>query len=117
MTRKTVNVVFYRSDGGREPVKEWLLKLDKDDRSVIGTDLKTVEYGWPLGMPLVRGFSGKANSDLCELRSDLSNGRIARVVFTMFHGDMVLLNGFIKKSQKTPDQELAKARGRKKNLV
>lgn len=59
MTRKTVNVVFYRTANFREPVKEWLLKLDKDDRSVIGTDLKTVEYGWPLGMPLVRGFSGK----------------------------------------------------------
>ncbi|MCL7943635.1 type II toxin-antitoxin system RelE/ParE family toxin [Marinobacter sp. ATCH36] len=117
MTRKTVNVVFYRTTNGREPVKEWLLKLDKNDRSVIGTDLKTVEYGWPLGMPLVRGFSGKANSDLWEVRSDLSDSRIARIIFTMFRGDMVLLNGFIKKTQKTPDHELAKARDRKKNLV
>lgn len=45
MTRKTVNVVFYRTANDREPVKEWLLNLDKDDLSVIGTDLKTVEYG------------------------------------------------------------------------
>jgi len=117
MTKKTVNVVFYRTMSGREPVKEWLLNLSKGDRSVIGIDLKTVEYGWPLGMPLVRGFSGKANSDLGEVRSDLSNGRIARVIFTMFQGDMVLLNGFIKKTQKTPAQELEKARDRKKNLV
>lgn len=117
MTGKIVSVVFFRTANGREPVKEWLLKLDKDDRSIIGTDLKTVEYGWPLGMPLIRGFSGKANSDLWEVRSDLSNSRIARVIFTMFCGDMVLLNGFIKKTQKTPDQELAKARDRKKNLV
>lgn len=117
MTGKIVRVVFYRTANGREPVKEWLLSLSKDDRSLIGTDLKTVEYGWPLGMPLVRGFSGKANSDLWEVRSDLSEGRIARVIFTMFHGEMVLLNGFIKKTQKTPDQELKKARDRKKNLV
>lgn len=117
MTGKIVRVCFYRTANGREPVKEWLLQLDKDDRSIIGTDLKTVEYGWPLGMPLVRGFSGKANADLWEVRSDLSNSRIARVIFTMFRGDMVLLNAFIKKTQKTPDQELAKARDRKKNLV
>jgi phage-related protein len=117
MTGKIVSVVFYRTVNGREPVKEWLLKLNKDDRSVIGIDLKTVEYGWPLGMPLVRGFSGKANADLWEVCSDLSGGRIARVIFAMFRGDMVLLNGFIKKTQKTPDQELAKARDRKKNLV
>lgn len=76
-----------------------------------------MEYGWPLGMPLVRGFSGKANSDLWEVRSNLSNSRIARVIFTMFRGDMVLLNGFIKKTQKTPDQESAKARDRKRDLV
>lgn len=117
MTRKIVRVVFYRTANGREPVKEWLLSLSKDDRSLVGKDLKTVEYGWPLGMPLVRGFSGKANSDLWEVRSDLPDGRIARVIFTMFCGDMVLLNGFIKKTQKTPDQELKKARDRKKNLV
>ena len=117
MTRKIVRVVFYRTANGREPVKEWLLSLSKDDRSLVGTDLKTVEYGWPLGMPLVRGFSGKGNSDLWEVRSDLSGGRIARVIFTMFQGDMVLLHGFIKKTQKTPDQELKKARDRKKNLV
>jgi len=117
VTGKIVRVLFYRTDNGREPVKEWLLSLSKDDRSLIGTDLKTVEYGWPLGMPLVRGFSGKANSDLWEVRSDLSGGRIARVIFTMFRGDMVLLNGFIKKTQKTPDQELKKARDRKKDLV
>jgi hypothetical protein len=54
MTGKIVSVVFYRTVNGREPVKEWLLKLDKNDRSIIGTDLKTVEYGWTLGMPLVR---------------------------------------------------------------
>lgn len=117
MTRKIVRVVFYRTASGREPVKDWLLELSKEDRSLVGTDLKTVEYGWPLGMPLVRGFSGRANSDLWEVRSDLSDGRIARVIFTLFGGDMVLLNGFIKKTQKTPDQELKKARDRLKHLV
>jgi len=117
MTQKIVSVVLFRTANGREPVKEWLLSLDKEDRALIGADLKTVEYGWPLAMPLVRGFSGKGNSDLWEVRSDLPGGRIARVIFTMFQGEMVLLNGFIKKTQKTPDRELSKARDRKKHLA
>lgn len=117
MTRKIVKVVFYRTVSGKEPVKEWLLGLNKHDRSVIGTDIKEVEYGWPLGMPLVRSLSGKNNKDLWEVRSDLSDGRIARVIFTLFEGKMVLLSGFIKKTQKTPENELAKARLRMSNIA
>lgn len=117
MTIKIVSVVFYRTASGNEPVKEWLLELSKADRTVIGTDLKEVEYGWPLGMPLVRSLSGKNNKHLWEVRSELTGGRIARIIFTMFKGKMVLLSGFIKKSQKTPDNELEKAKARKGSLV
>ncbi len=114
---KIVNVAFYKNEGGNEPVKDWLLDLDKAERSAIGTDLKTVEYGWPLGMPLVKSLSGKRNKDLWEVRTDLPNGTIARVIFTMSKGRMVLLHGFIKKTQGTPKNDLELARVRKINLV
>src|SRR6516162_8458188 len=92
---------FYRSDGGREPVREWLKSLTPEDRKVIGEDLKDVE-SWPIGMPLVRSLCG----GLWEVRSSLAGGRIARAIFCVEHGCMVLLHGFIKKTQKTPKHDL-----------
>ena len=67
---------FYRSDAGREPVREWLKNLDVEDRKVIGEDIKDVEFSWPIGLPLVRSL-GK---ELWEVRSSLPRGRIARVI-------------------------------------
>lgn len=100
-------VVFYRTTAGREPVREWLRGLDRDARRVIGEDVKTVQYGWPLGMPLVRSLG----DGLWDVRSRLRDG-VARVVFFAERGVMVLVHGFIKKSQKMPDGELALARRR-----
>ena len=102
-----LSVAFFRTASGNEPVREWLKSLPREERRIIGEDIKTVQFGWPLGMPLVR----KLDKALWEVRSRLSN-RIARVIFTGGEGRMVLLHGFIKKSQKTPqeDLELAKAR-------
>jgi len=99
---------FYRSTSGREPVREWLKhELSPGARQVIGADIKTVQEGWPLGMPLVR----KLDTQLWEIRSRIPEG-IARVLFTLAGTDMVLLHGFIKKSDKTPrdERELAKQR-------
>ena len=76
---KRIIAKFYVSSSGVEPVRDWLLKLDKTDRVIIGQDIKTVEFGWPIGMPMAR----KLSSDLWEVRSDISNGRIARVIFTI----------------------------------
>jgi len=92
---------------GNEPVREWLKALPREDRKTIGEDIKTVQFGWPLGMPVVR----KMGKDLWEVRSRLGN-RIARTLFTVDDNLMVLLHGYIKKSQKTPqkDLELAKRR-------
>ena len=106
-TEPILTVVFFRSETGREPVREWLKSLPREERRIIGEDLKTVQFGWPLGMPLVR----KLHKGLWEVRSRLRD-RIARVMFTAGEGRMVLLHGFIKKSQKTPkeDLELAKTR-------
>jgi phage-related protein len=102
-----LRVVFFRTAAGREPVREWIKSLPRDDQKAIGSDILTVQYGWPLGMPLVR----KLEEDLWEVCSTLGN-RIARVLFTVEGAVMVLLHGFIKKSRKTPPEDLQLARQR-----
>jgi phage-related protein len=102
--RKRVAVAFFRTNSGREPVRDWLKELDPDDRRIVGNDLQTLEYGWPIGMPLCRSL--KSHKGLWEVRSNLSSGRIARVLFCVTGGRMVLLHAFIKKAQKTPEREL-----------
>ena len=106
-----LTVVFYRKETGNEPVREWLKSLKRDDRKAIGEDIKTAQFGWPLGMPLIR----KLETDLWEVRSTFSHG-IARVLFTVEDNIMVLLHGFVKKSQKTPANELITARKRLADL-
>jgi phage-related protein len=93
---------FYRLDSGREPVREWLLGLDAAARKVIGEDIKDVEFSWPIGMPLVRSLG----HGIWEVRSSLAGGRIARVLFCVEPDCMVLLHGFMKKTKKTPQQEI-----------
>ena len=111
MDEPILSVVFFRTEAGTEPVREWLRELTVEDRKTIGIDIKTVQYGWPLGMPLVR----KMEPGLWEVRCDIADG-IARVLFTAKSGQMVLLHGFVKKTQKTPDNELKTARNRLKQL-
>jgi phage-related protein len=106
-----LTVRFYCSSTGREPVREWLKAMSAEDRKVIGIDLKTVQYGWPLGMPLVR----KMENALWEVRSNLLHGTV-RILFTVIGTDMVLLHGFEKTSAKTPTRELATALTRLKEL-
>ena len=48
-----LEVVFYRTESGNEPVRAWLQGLNKQDKKTIGGDIKTVQYGWPIGMPVV----------------------------------------------------------------
>lgn len=101
----TVN--FYRTDAGNEPVRDWLKELHRDDKRIIGEDIKTAQLGWPLGMPLIR----KIDKNLWEVRSSLPDG-IARVLFTVDESQMILLHGFIKKSNKTPQNEIKTATAR-----
>jgi phage-related protein len=105
--RRPVPVVFFKLDSGREPVREWLKALDQSSRKRIGADIKTLQFGWPIGMPLAR----KIDVDLWELRSPLTN-RIARTFFTVYEEQIVLLHSFCKKTQKTPIKELTLARRR-----
>lgn len=93
---------FYRSDSGREPVREWLKGLDTSDRKIIGEDIKDVEFSWPIGMPLVRPLG----RELWEVRSALPHGRIARVLFCVEENCMILLHGFMKKPKKHPNGKL-----------
>jgi phage-related protein len=104
-------LAFFRTDRGREPVREWLLSLPPAERQIIGTDLLDVQYSWPIGMPLVR----KLDTDLWEVRSDLGD-RIARVLFTIEETTLVALHGFIKKSQRTPKDDLNLAKKRLQTL-
>ena len=110
---KKLPASFYSSPGGKERVREWLLDLDDEDRRVVGLDIATAEFGWPVGMPLCRSL-GKG---LWEIRSNISNGRIARVIFVVSEGRMVLLHGFVKKTQKTPKPDLEVAEKRKKEIM
>ncbi|MDY0185767.1 MAG: type II toxin-antitoxin system RelE/ParE family toxin [Desulfuromonadaceae bacterium] len=107
MNTPILDVRFFATNRGNEPVREWLKSLPANERRTIGEDIKTVQFGWPLGMPLVR----KMAKDLWEVRIHLQE-RIARVLFTVAGSTMVLLHGFIKKSQATPPEELNVARRR-----
>lgn len=102
-------VRFYRSKSGKEPVRDWLRGLPRQSKKAIGEDIKTVQFGWPLGMPLVRTLGPL----LWEVWSAVPEG-IARTVFTVDGTCLVLLHAFIKKSQKTPQAELEVAKARQK---
>jgi phage-related protein len=110
---KRLPAAFYQSASGREPVREWLKALAIEDRKIIGEDIKDVEFSWPIGMPLCRPLG----RGLWEVRSDLTQNRIARVLFCIHDGRMVLLHSFIKKTQKTPDDDLELAIRRKKEIT
>jgi phage-related protein len=107
---KRVPAIFYRTEAGGEPVRDWLKELSSEDRKRIGEDIKTVEFGWPIGMPVCRPMGG----GIYEVRSNLAQNRIARVLFYIDKkGRMVLLHGFIKKTRKTPDLDFELARNNK----
>jgi phage-related protein len=109
MERSTpLTAIFYRTAAGNEPVREWLQSLTKMEKFRIGVDIWKVQSEWPIGMPHVRPLG----NGLHEVRSNLPQG-IARVLFTVDGNDMILLHGFIKKTQKTPPEALALAEKRR----
>ena len=107
-----LRVVFYSTSHGREPVREWLQGLDKNAEKAVRLAIETVRLGWPVGMPITRSLG----QGLWEVRTKTLRGQ-ARVVFVFHQGMMVLLHGFIKKSAKTPRQELDIALTRSRDLV
>ncbi len=109
---KKLPVIFYRTPGGTEPVRDWLNGLPLEDRRTLGHDIGAVEFGWPVGMPLCRSLGG----GLWEVRSNLPGHKTARVIFCTAQGRMVLLHGFVKRTQKTPQPDLELARKRQKEI-
>ena len=109
---KKLRARFYETASGRKPVREWLLEIDQDDRRIVGYDVQTVEFGCPVGMPICRPLG----EGLWEIRSNLGDGTIGRIIFCIIDGEMVLLHGFVKETQKTPKQDIELARKRRKEL-
>lgn len=109
---RPLKVVFFKTATGNEPVREWLKAMSKEDSKTIGADILTVQYAWPVGKPLVDNLGG----GIWEVRSRLDN-RIARTLFAVVDQEIVLLNGFVKKQQKTPSDELELAKKRKKQYL
>jgi len=106
--QKTLIVHFFKTTSGKEPVRDWLKLRTQEEKKEIGEDIKSVEFLWPIGYPRVR----KLDKDLWEIRTDLRDG-ICRVFFTVWKKYMVLLHSIIKKSQKTPQQDLDLAKKRR----
>ena len=106
-----LTVRFFCESTGSEPVRDWLKRLPVEEKREIGSDIKTVQFGWPIGMPVVDHIDG----DVWEVRTRLSTP-IARVLFVLEGNVMVLLHGFIKKERKTPKADLDIAKQRLKKL-
>lgn len=102
-----MQAVFFETAGGSQPVRDFILARTREDRKEIGSDIFKVQMGFPLGLPLVE----KIDANLWEIRSYLSGG-ICRIFFTIHQGAMVLLHGFVKKTQKIPPQEIKTAKER-----
>ena len=109
---KTLSARFFKTPTGNEPVREWLKLRSQEEKKAIGEDIKVVEYSWPVGYPQVR----KLEKDLWELRTNLPDG-ICRVFFTVWKKYMVLLHGIIKKTKKTPEQDLDLAKRRRNTVM
>lgn len=109
---KPIPVVFWRSATGREPVREWLNELSREDKRTIGRDIAKVQYGWPVGLPLCRPLS----AGLWEVRASLPSKREARILFGFHDGRLIAVHAMFKKTQKTPADDLALARQRFREL-
>ena len=105
-------LIFYRLRPGSEPVRAWLKELPEKERQAIGKDLLRAQWRWPAGMPLCRPLG----SGLWEVRTDLPTKRTARVLLCLYREHLVALHGFIKKSRTTPEDNLALARKRQKEM-
>src|SRR6202142_665770 len=107
-----IPLIFYRTAAGSEPVRDWLKELPESERQAIGRDLLRAQWRWPVGMPLCRPLG----DGLWEVRTGFQTKRTARMLLCIYHAHLVALHGFIKKTGTTPDQDLALARNRQKEL-
>jgi phage-related protein len=108
-----IPLIFFRTAAGSEPVRDWLKALPTSERQAIGKDLLRAQWRWPVGMPLCRAMG----NGLWEIRTDLPTKRTARVLPCLYRSHLVALAGFIKKTRATPDEDLALAQKRQKELM
>ncbi|MBO4439205.1 MAG: type II toxin-antitoxin system RelE/ParE family toxin [Spirochaetaceae bacterium] len=111
--KKKLQADFFKTENGNEPVRDFLTALSTEDKKSVGADIMAVEMSWPVGYPKVR----KMDSDLWEVRTSISDKRICRIFFTVGNKKMILLHAIIKKSQKTPLEDLELAKNRKKLVL
>lgn len=104
---------FYVGASGRTPVRDWILGLSRADRHTVGKDIQKVEFGWPLGRP----YCAPLGAGLWEVRSTLEGNRIARLIFCIHDDQMILLHGFIKKTEQTPRREIELALKRRREVT
>ncbi len=112
-TPSALPLIFYQTPAGNVPVRDWLRKLDRQDRLPIGQDIERVQYRFPVGMPLCRPMG----SGIWEIRTDIAHGNTARVLFMVHDGRIILLHGFVKKTRKTPPADLELARKRQAEVI
>jgi len=120
---KKIHAVFYKTDSGNEPVKDELLKLGRPTKTMIGEDIKFVEYNWKVDRPYVDQLKkgiGSTEKTIYEVRSKVEDGNVKkeyRTLFFVFNDLMVLVHIFVKKSQKTPKNEIDVAWDRMKKWI
>jgi phage-related protein len=107
-----IPLAFWRSASGGEPVRGWLKGLPRDDKRIVGRDIAKVQFGWPVGLPLCRALGG----GLWEIRSSLPSKREARVFLAFHEGALIALHAIIKRTRKTPAEDLGLARRRLKEV-
>jgi phage-related protein len=109
---KTISAEFYQTEAGGEPVRDFLRKaLTADERKAVGKDIRIVEYGWPIGMPVCKDLK----NGLYEVRTDFSN-RICRILFGIYGPRMIPFHGFIKESGETPKVDMDTALDRQRTM-
>jgi phage-related protein len=108
---KFFDVRLYQESSGKVPILEWLKDFNKDERKIIDRDIKYTQYTWPWKMPLIKPLGGS----LMEIRIKLKNKQV-RIFFILHEGVIMLLHGFVKKTQKTPNNELELALKRAKQI-
>jgi len=110
--KKKIQAHFYAQKSGREPVREFLQALDREDRKKVGEDIKACEIGWPLGMPLCRAL----RDSIFEVRTSLKK-RLVRVLFSVEDSFMVLYHAFFKDTKKTDEADINLGAKRRKDYL
>ena len=111
--RKEASRKILRQRNRSQSCSRWILELSPDDRRTVGKDIQKVEFGWPIGRP----HCAPLGNGLWEVRSDFGSNRIARVIFCLERGEMILLHAFIKKTRKAPKQDIDLALTRKREVT